>query len=111
VTTRRRNFGDLNDLGRDFGLPPALLFGLGMLGFDTSVPPAFRLAASRLPASDLPQAFRGLAVALVPAPWLVLASASFAKASPRARSEAVALLKKRRENPELMAIKYDKLLM
>ena len=46
----------------------------------------FSLAASRLPAADLPQAFRVLAVALVPASRLVLASASFAKASPRARS-------------------------
>jgi len=39
-----------------------------------------------LPAADLPQAFRVLAVALVPAPRLVLASASFAQADPRARS-------------------------
>ena len=46
------------------------------------------LAASRLPAADLTQAFRVLAVALVPASRLVLASASFAQADPRARSPA-----------------------
>lgn len=85
VTTRGRNVRILNGLGRGFGLPPALFLGLGMPCFDTIVPTAFSLAASRLPAVDLPQAFRVLAVALVPASWLVLASASFAKASPRAR--------------------------
>jgi len=86
VTTRGRNFGILNGLGRDFGLPPALLLGLGMLGFDAGILTTFRLAASRLPAADLPQAFRVLAVALVPASWLVPAFASFAQADSRARS-------------------------
>ena len=86
VTTRRRNFGIFHGLGCDFSSPPALLFGLGMLCFDASVPTTLSLAASRLPAADLPQAFRVLAVALVPAPRLVLASASFAQADPRARS-------------------------
>ena len=73
-------------LGADFGSLPALLLGLGMLGFDADVLATFSLAARRLPAADLPQAFRVLAVALVPAPRLVLASASFAQAGPRARS-------------------------
>ena len=82
----RRNFGVLNGLGRGLGAVTALLFGLGMLGFDAVVSTAFSLAASILPAADLPQAFRVLAVALVPASWLVLAPASFAKASPRTRS-------------------------
>ena len=82
----RRNFGVLNDLGRGLVALPALLFGLGMLCSDALIPTTFSLAASRLPAADLPQAFRVLAVALVPASWLVLAPASFAKASPRARS-------------------------
>ena len=86
VTMRRRNFGAFNDLGRGFGLLPALFLGLGMPCFDAIVPATFSLAASRLPAVDVPQAYRALAVALVPAPRLVLASASFAKASPRARS-------------------------
>jgi hypothetical protein len=78
VTTRGRNFRVLNGLGRGLGAVPALLFSLGMLGFDAGVLATFRLAASRLPALDLLLAFRSLAVALVPAPRLVLASASFA---------------------------------
>jgi hypothetical protein len=81
-----RNFRVLNGLGRDFGSLPALLLGLGMLGFDADVLTTFGLAASRLPAVDLTQAFRVLAIALVPAPRQVLASASFAQADPRARS-------------------------
>jgi hypothetical protein len=54
VTTRGRNVRILNGLGRGFGLPPALFLGLGMPCFDTIVPTAFSLAASRLPAVDLP---------------------------------------------------------
>ena len=57
-----------------------------MLCSDAIVPATLSLAASRLPAADLSQAFRVLTVALVPASWLILASASFAKASPWARS-------------------------
>jgi len=86
VTTRGRNFRVLNGLGRDFGSLPALLLGLGMLYFDAGILTTFSLAASCLPAADLPQTFRVLAVALVPAPRLVLASASLAQADPRARS-------------------------
>jgi len=86
VTTRGRNFGVLNGFGQDLVALPALLFGLGMLCSAALIPTAVSLTASRLPAADLPPAFRVLAVALVPASWLVLASASFAKASPRARS-------------------------
>ena len=37
VTTRGRNVRVLNGLGRDFGSLPALLLGLGMLGFDADV--------------------------------------------------------------------------
>ena len=86
VTTRGRNVRVLNGFGRGFGLLAALLLGLGMLGFGAVVLAAFGLAASGLPAVDLPQAFRILAVALVPAPGLVLASASFAQADAWARS-------------------------
>jgi hypothetical protein len=86
VTMRGRNFGAFNDLGRSFGLLPALFLRLGMLCSDAFVPATLSLTASRLPAADVPQAFRILAVALVPASWLILASASFAKASPWARS-------------------------
>jgi hypothetical protein len=83
---RGRNFGVFNGLGRGLGALTALLFGLGMPGSDMVIPTTFSLAASRLPTSDFPQAFRVLAVALVPASWLVLAPASFAKASSRTRS-------------------------
>jgi hypothetical protein len=86
VTTRGRNFRVLHGLGRDFGSLPALLLGLGLLGFDADVLTTFGLAASRLPAADLTPALRVLAIALVPAPRQVLASASFAQADPRARS-------------------------
>ena len=41
-------------LGVDFGLPPGVLLGLGMLGFDAIILTTFSLAASRLPAADLP---------------------------------------------------------
>jgi len=86
VTMRGRNIGAFNGLGRGLGALTALFFGLGMSGFDPVILTTFSLAASRLPAADLPQAFRVLTVALVPAPWLVLASASLAQADPRARS-------------------------
>jgi len=86
VTTPGRNFRVLNSLGRDFGSLPALLLGLGMLHFDAGVLATFSLAARRLPAADFTQAFRVLAIALVPAPRQVLASASFAQAGPTAWS-------------------------
>jgi hypothetical protein len=86
VTTRGRNVRVRHGFGRDFGSLPALLLGLGLLGFDAGVLTTFGLAASRLPAADLTQAFGVLAIALVPAPRQVLASASFAQADPRTRS-------------------------
>ncbi len=86
VTTRRRNFRILNGFGRGLGALSAFLFSLGMLGFDAGILATFGLAASRLPALDLPLAFRVLAVALVPASWLILASAPFAQADPWAGS-------------------------
>ena len=86
VTTRRRNFWALSDLGRGLGLLAALFLCLGVLGFGVGVLATFRLPLRRLPAVDLPQAFRILAVALVPTPRLVLASAPFVQAGPRARA-------------------------
>ena len=86
VTKRRANYRVLNGLGCNFGLPLALLLGLGMPDFDVGILTTIRLAAGGLSAADLSQAFLVLAVALVPAPWLVLASASFAQANPRTRS-------------------------
>ena len=45
-----------------------------MPGFDVVILATFGLPPRRLPATDLPQAFRLLAVALIPAPWPVLAT-------------------------------------
>ena len=86
MTTRGRNVRVLNGFGRGFGSLAALFLGLGVAGLDHDVLAAFSLAACRLPAADFPLALRVLAVALVPASRLVLASATFAQADPWARS-------------------------
>jgi hypothetical protein len=86
VTTRRRNFWLLTSLGRSLGPLAALALCLGMPGFGVSLLAMFGLPPRRLPSADLPPAFRLLTVALVPAPWLVLALAPLAQADPRARS-------------------------
>ena len=86
VTTRRRNLWVLNGLGRGLGPLAARAFRLGVPGFGVGVLAMFGLPPRRLPAVDLPLAFRLLAVALVPTPRLVLAPAPFAQADPRARS-------------------------
>ena len=86
VTTRRRNFWMFNRLGRSLGPLTALALCLGVPGFGVSLLAMFGLPLCRLPAADLPPAFRLLTVALVPAPWLVLAPAPFSKAGPRTRS-------------------------
>jgi len=85
VTTRRRNFWCWNGLGRGLGPLAARSFRLGMLGFDLGGLATFGLPLRRQPAENLPLAFGLLAVALVPAPWLVLASAPFTQAAPQAR--------------------------
>jgi len=86
VTTRRRNLWLLNGLGRSLDPLTALPLGLGVAGFGVSHLAMFGLPPRCLPAADLPSAFRLLAVALVPAPRLVLAAAPFAQAGPRTRS-------------------------
>jgi hypothetical protein len=86
VTMRGRNFGVFNGLGHNFSLLTAHLLCLSASGSDTGILAPFGLASRRLPATDLPQALRLLAVALEPAPWLVLALASLAQADPRSRS-------------------------
>ena len=86
VTTRGRNFGVFNGLGHNFSLLTAHLLCLSALGSDMGILAPFGLASRRLPAMDLPQALRLLAVALGPAPWLVLGLASLAQAASRARS-------------------------
>jgi hypothetical protein len=86
VTTRGRNFGALTGLGHKCGSLTALLLCLSVLGSDISIQATFGLAPCRLPAPDLAQALRLLAVALNAAPRLVLTPASLAQADPRSRS-------------------------
>jgi hypothetical protein len=86
VTTRRRKFRIMSDLGCGLGPLAASFLGLGVLSSDAIIVAMFRLPVRRLPAVDIPQAFRILAVALVPTPRLVRASALFVQAGPRARA-------------------------
>jgi hypothetical protein len=86
VTTRRRKFWFLNILGRGLGPLAARFLCLCVPGFGVCVLAMFSLPPRRLPAVDLPQAFRILAEALVPTPWLVRAPAPFAQADPWARA-------------------------
>jgi len=86
VTTRRCNLWVLSNLGRGLGPLAARTLSLGVLGFDLGGLATLGLPPRRLPAMDLPPAFRLLAVALVPAPRQVPTPASFAQAGPQARS-------------------------
>jgi hypothetical protein len=86
VTTRRRNLWVFNGLGRSLGPFTTLALGLGVLGFGLGVLAMFGLPPRCLPLADLAETFRLLAVALVPAPRLVGASAAFAHAAPWTRS-------------------------
>ena len=88
VTTRRRNLKRLRRLWQRGGALTARTFGRGVLGFGRIVLPSFGLPPRRLPASHQTQAFRVLAVMLVPTPRLVLASTAFAQADARPRSSA-----------------------
>jgi hypothetical protein len=94
VTTRRRNLGVLNSLGRILRSPTALLLCLGVPSLGGSLFPVFGLAPRCLPAVDLPQAIGLLAVTLVPTSCLVLATAPLAQAgsdpwSPRSGRAAI----------------------
>jgi hypothetical protein len=84
VTTRWRNLWALSDLWCGLGPLAALFLYPRVLDFDFGVVAMLRLALRRLPAIDLSQAFRILAVPLVPTPRLVLTSARFVQAGPRA---------------------------
>jgi len=84
VTTRRRKFRSLIRLRRGLGLLTALSLRFGVLGLGVGTLAPFRLPLRRQPAADFSQAFRILAVALVPTPRLVLALATFVQAGPRA---------------------------
>ena len=82
VTTRRRNFWVFNGMGRSLRPLTASALCLGVAGFGTGILAMLGLSPRRLPAADLPLAFRVLAVALVPTPRLVLSSTPFAQANP-----------------------------
>jgi len=86
VTTRCRNFRDLWSLGRRCDALAARTLCLSMLGFGRLVLAPFGLPPRCLPAPQQTQAFGLLAVTLVRAPRLVLASTAFAQANPRPRS-------------------------
>ena len=86
VTTRRRNVWLSSSLRRRLGPLAAHALGLGVLGFRLGALATLGLPPRRLPATDLPPAFRLLAVTLVPTPRLVLAPAPLAQADSRASS-------------------------
>lgn len=88
MTTRRRNFDRFGGLRQRSGTLTARTFGLGMLDFGCLFLPPPGLSLRRLPATNQAQAFRILAVALIPAPRLVLLSTPLAQANPRPRSAA-----------------------
>jgi len=88
---RQRKFMSLIRLGRGLGLLPARSLSLGVLGLDVVILATFSLPLRRQPAADFSQAFRILAVSLVPAPRLVLASATFVQTGPRAGRRSLAL--------------------
>ena len=80
MTTRGRKLWLLNSLGRSLGPLTARFLGLGVPGFGLGSLAVFGLPPSRLPLAHQAETFRLLAVALVPAPRLVLAAAPFAQA-------------------------------
>jgi hypothetical protein len=86
VTTRWRNLWALSDLWCGLGLSAARALCLGVLGFGVGVLATFSLPLRGQPAADLPQAFRILAVPLVPTSRQVRASAPFVQTGPRARA-------------------------
>jgi hypothetical protein len=83
---RGRNFGVFNGLRCEFDSLTALLLRLGMLCSDVGILATLGLAPRRLPATNVPQTLGRLAVALVPAPCLVLVTASLTQAISDARS-------------------------
>ena len=82
----RGKFGVFNGLGYKFGSVAAILLGFGVLGSDIVILATFGLAPRRLPATNMPEAVRILAVALVPVPCLVPTTAPFTQAFSDARS-------------------------
>ncbi len=86
VTTRCRICGVLRRLGRGAGALAAQALRLRLPRFGGGILATAGLSLGRLPAAYLPLTVRLLAVTLVPTPWLVLPSATFAQTDPCTRS-------------------------
>jgi hypothetical protein len=84
VTTRQRNRWVVNGLRRQLGTLAARFLCLGMPGFNGRILTMSGLPPRGLPAADLPQAFRILAVTLVPSARLINPPAPLAQAEARA---------------------------
>ena len=92
VTTRWCNFWALNGLRRELRLLAVRSLSMCVASFDGGVLATFGLPPCRLPATNLPQAFGILTVALVPTPRPVLAATAFAQAGSQARSARSGLM-------------------
>src|SRR3974377_397916 len=68
ICCRVNNLGALNGLGRGLNSLTARLFRPGWWGFGLGGLGMLGLPPCRLPLADLPETFRVLAIALVPAP-------------------------------------------
>jgi hypothetical protein len=86
VTTRRCNLWAVHRLRRELGSFAAHALSLGVPRFDRCGLATLGLPSRGLPTADLPQAFRVLAIALVPRSRVIPPLAAFAQADPRARS-------------------------
>jgi hypothetical protein len=86
VTTRRRNCGVRRCLRPGLGVLTARPLRCGVLGFGGCVQASAGLPPGRLPVADQASAFGILAVALVRASRLILATAAFAQAEAWPRS-------------------------
>ena len=86
VTTRGLNLSVLNGVRCSLSSLASLSFGLGVPGSDAGIEAMRNLPADRLPAPHLTQTFGILAITLMPAPRLVLATASFAQTRPQTGS-------------------------
>lgn len=84
--------GFFRGLCRGLGTPPPRPLILGVPGFNRLRLTPLGLASSGLPTPDQPQAFGILAVALVPTPGRVSASAPLTQALPRSRPPTAATI-------------------
>jgi hypothetical protein len=88
VTTVGRYLLSARWLSRGLGALAPLPFGLGVLGLRLRLAPAAGLTLTRLPTTDQPQAYRILAIALVPTAGLVATAATLAQANPHGETRS-----------------------